>query len=209
MSSYRSVSHVIGPSLRAGVARLWPQLPGTASGQPISLTALCERLASAGDALDQFAQKSEPGVWKHLQRASVVESLRERLADPALIDQVHAGLCGPMSILVELARRNPAEYVFAAAQLFDDGKYQTPGGKTIVAEEELRAEEPPPNMTAADWLLGGSFRDDANIWEDVDRGQTEFNGLETLTTPWEMAEWIREVLRCRIVPLLGRARCAA
>jgi hypothetical protein len=99
-----------------------------------------------------------------------------------------------MAILVELARRDPLQYVLAAAELFDEGRYSTPGGKVIVAEDELREERPHEAMAAVDWLLGASFRDDENIWEDVDRGTTRFNGLETLTTPWEMAEWTREVL---------------
>jgi len=194
MLSYRPVTTVIGPSIRDCVPRLWPPRAGMMPGQPVQLTALCDRYSAAGAALEAFRDKNAPGVWAHLQRADVAETLRARLADPALIDQADAGLCGPMSVLVELARRDPLQYVSAAAELFDEGRYSTPGGKVIVAEAELREVVPPSGMAAVDWLLGGSFRDDENIWEDVDRGTTEFNGLETLTTPWEMAEWTRQIL---------------
>jgi hypothetical protein len=164
------------------------------TGLPVQFTALCDRYSAAGAALEAFRDKNAPGAWAHLQRADVAETLRARLVDPALIDQANAGLCGPMAVLVELARRDPLQYVLAAAELFDKGCYSTPGGKVIVAEAELRKVVPPLGMAAVDWLLGGSFRDDENIWEDVDRGTTEFNGLETLTTPWEMAEWTKHVL---------------
>jgi hypothetical protein len=194
MLNYRSVSMAIGPSIQAGITRLWPPKVGMMPGQPVSLTALCDRFSAAGEALEAFERKSAPGLWKHLQREAVAQTLRARLVDPALIDQANAGLCGPMSILVELARRDPLQYVVAAAELFDEGRYCTLGGKVIVAEAELREVEPSAKMAAVDWLLGASFRDDENIWEDVDRGTTEFDGLETLTTPWEMAEWTREVL---------------
>lgn len=65
--------------------------------------------------------------------ANVANDAVGRLRDPAVMPQQSTGLCGPLSILFELARRNPAEYVRATSELFDEAVYTTPTGREIVA----------------------------------------------------------------------------
>ena len=126
----------------------------------------------------------------HIDRAPVVEQIRDRLRDPGIMRQKPTDLCGPFAIILELARRRPVRYVKGADELLTSGKLTTPSG-TIEAEEDLR-ERPVPKgkLTDVDWLYAATIRDDENITEDVDDGE----GLEGLTLWGAMAEWTRELL---------------
>lgn len=130
-------------------------------------------------------------VWAHIDRSQLVPQLRARLRDPGIIEQNPTGLCGPLAVVVELARRRPDAYVAAAKQLFETGVL-TATGKTITAEEDLRQEPVPGGpIQHADWLLAATMRDDANLWEDVD--DTGF-GLVSITLWWAMSDWTKHVL---------------
>ncbi|HVF74036.1 MAG TPA: hypothetical protein VM938_03225 [Acidimicrobiales bacterium] len=166
----------------------WPQpMP---SGT-VSVRDLAQRFSPAGTALRSLADGSV-NLWSHIDRATVVAELRDRLRDPAIIRQNPTGLCGPISIVVEFARRRPVQYVLAAKQLLETGKLVCPTGRVIVAEAELR-KEPVASGTIGqvDWLLAATMRDDENIWEDVD---DDANGLETITLWGEERGWTRDVL---------------
>jgi hypothetical protein len=130
--------------------------------------------------------------WRYIGAGQLVEQLRFRLRDPGVITQNPTHLCGPIAVVVELARRNPEEYVRAVTELLERGAFTTVGGASISAEAELR-EEPVPTgaIEEADWILAASMRDDANVHEDVD---DEATGLESLTLWGAMAYWTRNVL---------------
>jgi hypothetical protein len=163
-------------------------LPGDGT---VSVRQLASRFSAAGGALRSLSQGSV-NVWDHIDRATIVSEIRDRLRDPEIIRQKPTGLCGPISIVVELARRSPARYVLAAKALLETGELHCPTGRLIEAEEELRQE---PVVAGAigqvDWLLAATMRDDANIWEDVD---DDANGLESMTFWDEQRSWARDVL---------------
>jgi hypothetical protein len=131
-------------------------------------------------------------VWKHIRRDIVVKELRDRLRDPLIIRQNPTGLCGPIAIIVELARRRPRRYVLAAKELLEQGHLRCPTGRIITAEGELRDEPVAAGKIGqVDWLLAATMRDDANIWEDVD---DDANGLESMTFWDEERSWTEDVL---------------
>lgn len=211
---YADVAEIIGPRVRENLDDLWPPPPAASATGPVSLVALIDRYAEAGRALRVFRTGSAPGVWPRLNRATVAEELRRRIVDPAVMNQKMTGLCGPMSVLFELGRRDPAEYVRIAAELFETGSFLTSTNRRIAAEGELRRERVPQGrwsngvrwtMAQVDWMLAGTMRDDENAFEDVDGAAgllgaflgTAFGGLETLTWPAEEKGWIIDVLGLR------------
>ena len=167
----------------------WPRV--VPEDGPISVRAIAKRFSRPGGELRSFAQSSK-NCWDHLDRDRIVEEIRSRLRNPLIMEQSPTGLCGPLSIVMELARRRPTRYVRAARELLEDGRLTCPTGRVITAEKELRQE---PYIGGAigqvDWLLAASMRDDANIWEDVD---DDANGLESITMWDEQRSWTVDVL---------------
>jgi hypothetical protein len=177
-------------SLRASVARgIWPSLNTTAFGAN-SLRALALRFSAAGEQLQRLA-RGRPTVWSHIDRAQLVGEIRDRLRDPAIVRQQSTHLCGPVAVAVELARREPAEYVRALTELLELGRFTTIGGTQVEAEAELRAENVPASLDAADWMIAATMRDAGNMHEDVD---DDARGLEAMTLWGAMAHWTRDVL---------------
>jgi hypothetical protein len=178
-----------GPwSLRASLAD--PMCPALPDG-PVSLRWLANRFSASGAALRSLAA-SGGNLWDHMERQVIVAEIRDRLRDPMIIDQHPTGLCGPMSVVMEFARRAPLRYVLAVKEILETGKLTCPTGRVIEAEEELR-QEPKivGNIGQVDWLLAATMRDDENIWEDVDDNA---NGLESMTFWGEQRDWVRDLL---------------
>ncbi|MBW3634561.1 MAG: hypothetical protein KY456_16200 [Chloroflexi bacterium] len=131
-------------------------------------------------------------AWDHMNRARIIDEVRDRLRDPMIIHQSPTGLCGPLSIVMEFARRKPARYVSAVKELLETGKLTCATGRVIRAEEELRqAPVIAGKIGQVDWLLAATMRDDANVWEDVD---DDANGLESITLWGAQRGWTRDLL---------------
>lgn len=166
---------------------------------PLSVKRLAQHFGAAGAALRGF-EAGSANVWSTLLRTTVIREVRERLRDPFVMAQRMTGLCGPLSVLMELARRNPARYVAFARELLETGEFTCPNGRVITAEAELR-EEPVPSgkdslgntvsVAQVDWMLAGTMRDDENIEEDVD---DDANGLETITLWFAQRAWVRDMM---------------
>lgn len=168
----------------------WPAL-APASGGGVSVRALMKRYSAAGAKLRTLASGSGD-VWAYISRSELVPELRARLRDPGIILQNPTGLCGPLSVVVELARRLPAEYVRAVTEMLETGKWTTIGGMVVTAEQELRNEPTPaPPIGKADWILAATMRDNENIHEDVD---DDANGLESITLWGAMSDWTHHAL---------------
>jgi hypothetical protein len=166
---------------------IFPPLPPG----PISIRQVVSRFSASGAALRSLAEGTV-NVWDHMDRATIVTEISDRLRDPMIMDQDPTGLCGPLSIVMELARRNPVRYVQAAKELLEAGTLTCPTGRVIEADEELRAEPViAGDIGQVDWLLTATMRDDENIWEDVD---DDANGLESMTFWGEQRGWARDVL---------------
>lgn len=160
------------------------------SGPGTSLRELLERFSDAGADLRDLAQASG-NVWKHLSRPTLVSEISDRLRDPMVMDQAATGLCGPISIASSLARRDKRRYIAFARELLETGKFTCPGGRTIVAEQELRDEPLITSIPQIDWLFAATMRDDDNLADDVD---DDAFGIESMTF-WEtQADWAGDVL---------------
>ncbi len=166
---------------------MFPAFPGG----PISLRALTRRFSASGAALRSLAN-GNVNLWSHMNRTTIVSEISDRLRDPMIIMQNPTGLCGPISIMMELIRRAPARFVRIAKELLETGQFVCPTGRVIFAEQELR-EEPviAGDIGQVDWLLAATMRDDENIWEDVD---DDANGLESMTFWGEQRDWTRDVI---------------
>lgn len=177
-------------SLRDSIKKgLWPA-PALDPAEGISVAELTRRFKGPAEALRAF--EAEQGCcWDHVDRATMLGELRYRLRDPGVMRQIHTGFCGPLSIVVELARRAPAHYVRAINDLLVDGEFVVFSGPPIVAEGELREEPLPEQIAQVDWVLAATLRDDANAHFDVDGNA---NGLEALTMPGAMERWVGDVL---------------
>lgn len=175
-SAATSLTVPVHPPLAGGTASLKPAL---------------ERFAAPGASLRALASGTT-AVWPHLARATIVREVSDRLRDPMIMRQAPTGLCGPFTILMDLARRSPARYVGMVRELFETGRYTCPTGRVIEAEEELRQQPKIPGpIGEVDWLLATAMRDDENIWEDI---EGDANGLESMTFWAEQRGWIRDVL---------------
>ena len=170
----------------SAAAGFWPPLKG---GPTISLREMTRRFAPSGAALRNLANGGAD-VWEHIDRPAVVRQVRDRLRDPGVMSQKPTDLCGPFSVVVELARRRPVEYVKWADELLTAGTLATPS-RTIEAEDDLR-ERPVPQgqLTDVDWLFAATIRDDENVFEDVDDGE----GLEGMTLWGAMQGWTGDLL---------------
>lgn len=100
--------------------------------------------------------------------------------------------CGPLSLLMELARRKPTRFVRGAAELVQEGTLSATGGLKYEAEEDLRAWPVPAGSIAeVEWVYAATMRDDSNISDDVEEGDWLTEGI---TWPWEMALWTERFL---------------
>lgn len=84
---------------------MWPPL-APAPGGGVSMLALARRYSAAGEHL-RALDSGTKDVWMFMKRSQLVPQLRARLRDPGIIQQNPTGLCGPLAVVVELARRRP------------------------------------------------------------------------------------------------------
>lgn len=171
----------------------WPALQRTADGR-LSLIELCRRFSNAGRELREIQSSGKTPAWQHIRRDTVVEQLRGRIRNPGVMKQNPTDLCGPFSMLFEFARRRPATYVKAAGELLFDAKFTTLGGRVFHAAADLRTRPVPSGpVCSADWLFAATMRDDENVSDDIDDGE----GIEGITWPFELEEWVEDVLDLR------------
>ena len=80
------------------------------------------------------------------------DRLLMRIANPALMDQGDASLCGPTALVYNLATDRPIQYARYAIDLYETGKAAI-GGLRIEPRPDCRAYLPPAGaIHPADWL---------------------------------------------------------
>ena len=136
-----------------------------------------------------FLKKSEPGKFRHFDRDEIGVDIIKRIADPGLIRQGTASLCGPSALLFSLAMHNPTRYVNFATDLFDKGTAKM--GKLVIRPgSDCRNYKPPTGKIApVDWMTAASLRDSENWFFDYDSVKKEFAGI---TLPDELASWFKK-----------------
>jgi hypothetical protein len=145
-------------------------------------------------AADLFERSAADGLWRAIDKSSLVANVRRRRQKAAEIDQVRSNFCGPTSVAYELARTQPRRYVELCRQLYETGGFWS-RSKRVEADERLRAGAVGQGMDPADWMLIATMRDSENALFKVESDATGImSGLQGMTFPWEIKGWAREIL---------------
>src|SRR4029453_192757 len=100
-----------GSSLRRlGWPTVWP-----AAGTPGRILPVMQRYVPVAVELRKLAQTG-PHKWKNVNRDQVVSEVRARVRDSGIIRQNPTDFCGPLSIVVEWARRVPQDWFHCAGR---------------------------------------------------------------------------------------------
>lgn len=162
-------------------------------------------VAPVEEALDAFRDSSEPGVWRHLPKDTLLADVQQTVHNPFEVRQVKTPLCGPAAVTFELVRRDPTKYVDLCRSLFETGRYDTRETE-IRTSKTLRNSRPNATTSAADWLVLASLRDAENGLFAVDGEAGELAmSVMGVTMPWEMGGWARELLGFETVDYEGTA----
>lgn len=123
----------------------------------------------------QFDDRWEPGVWPHIERTDLAQSLRDRLNAPDSLNQGNTNLCGVAAFVRDWLQDDPVGYVWLAICLFERGvgsfSRRGAGARVIRPSQELKnsvlANVVDRNtsrpMASADWIVMASLREDLNL----------------------------------------------
>jgi hypothetical protein len=146
-----------------------------------------DRQSYAAGLICDFLERPGSSRFPALDRYEVGVGLLMRIANPGLIKQDQASLCGPAALLFSEAADNPAAYAKFAIDLYEKGKAKL-NRLEIAPDEDVRNYRPPATMHHVDWLTMASIRDSENWFLDYDNADKEFAGI---TLPGELADWFR------------------
>lgn len=136
----------------------------------------------------QFAGRTGAGVFKYILRSAVAKGLLQRVQVPSMIDQAASSLCGPASLLYDLATRDPEGYATYVISLYETG-LGVIGKLEVKPGTDLREHDPGNTVEASDWIALASLRDSENYFFDYQDAANEFAGI---TLPGELEEWFRK-----------------
>ncbi|MEL6223416.1 MAG: hypothetical protein AAFR31_12340 [Cyanobacteria bacterium J06627_8] len=161
---------------------------------PYATTAPASDIIAAQQLIDSFEQSQTPGVWPHLNKSKIIETLRDRVSNPFRLDQKQQPFCGPASIVFELIRKQPIRYIHMCQQLYEQGKFQG-YTRTVEAAYQLRDNSRDVDMAQADWMLIATMRESENLLFNIDpRAPKLIRNLAGMTKSWEMRGWTKEIL---------------
>ncbi len=119
------------------------------------------------DLIKQFEARWGSGVWPHIERASLAQNLRERLASPSTLNQGDTNLCGVAAFVHDWLIDDPVGYVWLAINLYEKGvgylSRQGKPGRVIRPTADVRTSVLAKNVSPADWIVMASLRDDLNF----------------------------------------------
>jgi len=141
--------------------------------------------------LKAWEESTVVGVWPHVQKGALIESVKRRLDNPSRIQQASAPLCGPASIIFWYVVRWPYIYIHFAQSMFETGEYTDDVSHFhVTSTVKHKNSEIKHDMDPADWMLLVALRTTANLILDVD----QLGDLWGVTTPGEMKTWTRDFL---------------
>jgi hypothetical protein len=154
--------------------------------------------ASTQQAIDRliaFEGASAPGAWPFLDKAIIIQELRDRLANPFAINQGGQPFCGPAAVLFQLVRSQPDRYVELCQTLWTIGGFQSQN-HWIPASDDLRqASSGNLRMGAVDWMVLATLRESENNLFPVEPNAPDLiRNLTGMTKSWEMIGWVKEIL---------------
>ncbi len=142
-------------------------------------------------ALENWRTSPTAGKFTKINKAKMIEEIMDRIDHPWKMDQKKQSLCGPMTVLMALALKDPERYVHMAKTMYETGRY-TSRGKTVQPGAHLYSAAVPTDTANVDWMLAASMRDSENAIFDYDDGD-KFAGI---TSPGEMSGWFETILGC-------------
>jgi len=150
------------------------------------------------DAVVHESWGSATSPWVNLRtaqaEANVKQQVLDRIDSPGLVDQDNRSLCGPCSIIHELAKRQPLRYVTAMRTLYKEGRLIC-GTYSAEAGSQLVNGIIPTGIPVADWMLAAVMRDNENLIADVDPDEGgAAEGISGLTYIGAMCTWARQML---------------
>lgn len=156
------------------------------------------RKQNALDGLEDFEKSTAPGKFTKIDKIRLINEIRARIDKPTIMRQEKQGLCGPVTILVALAMKDPERYVHMCRSLYETGEFKA-YGETIKPGSHLYTASVPLNqqgtdqMPHAEWMAAASLRDHENVLYDFDAGDKTAAG----TTGTEMEHWMKTIIGCR------------
>ena len=136
-----------------------------------------------------FAARTGPGAFIHIVRADVASGLTARVDRPSLINQAGSSLCGPSSLLFNLATRDPVTYVKFIIGLYERGDARI-GQLEVKPGKDLKGYDPAGKIAPADWIGLASLRDSENWFYDYQSVDDEFAGI---TLPSHLEGWFKKI----------------
>jgi hypothetical protein len=154
------------------------------------------------DLVNQFEARSGPGVWPHIDRGSLAQSLRDRLAAPDGLAQGYTNLCGVAAFVRDWLQDDPVGYVWLAINLYEKGvgnlSRKGVAGHVIRPSADVRNSVVAKLSNAtlvspADWIVMASLRDDLNtsLHYRADEGWLFFGDIRGLTSVAEVVKLFR------------------
>jgi hypothetical protein len=138
----------------------------------------------AVEILCDFLQRIGPQSFPNLDRDRVGIDLMLRVANPNIINQRNADLCGPVSFLYGLAFDSPAAYARFGIDMFEKGTARI-GRIDVKPSNDCRNYYPEWPMSHGEWVTAASLRDSENFLLDYDSAE----GWGATSTNGEVARW--------------------
>jgi hypothetical protein len=142
----------------------------------------------AVEMLCDFLKRSGPQRFPNLDRDRVGIDLLLRVANPNIINQRQAGICGPVAFLYGLAFDSPAAYAGFGIDMFEKG-FARIGKIDVRPGSDCRNYVPDSEVAHGEWVTAGSLRDSENFLFDYDSVNAPFIGG---STNGEVAQWFQK-----------------
>ena len=140
-----------------------------------------------------FLHGGGPLPWVHFRRELIALELIVRIADYKYIQQENHELCGPVTFMQGVARRDPVEYVDFVIGLATLRR-GTIGNQVVIKVRAgsalLHKHSHANSIKAADYIALASLRDSANLFPY--RSRFTDRAKEGMTTPGEIVVWMRD-----------------
>jgi len=144
----------------------------------------------AAEMICDFLKNTRTTFFPKLDPHRVGIGLLRRIANPSLIDQDKASLCGPSALMFSYASDKPGHYARFAIDLYQKGQANL-GRLLIKPGKDVRTYTPPFSLDHVDWLTCASLRDSENWFLDFD-DTGKISDVAGITVPSEMEQWFRK-----------------
>jgi hypothetical protein len=146
-----------------------------------------ERVQALETIENDFIGRPTPTSFPQIDANKFAFQLALRVREPRLINQKSTNLCGPNSLLIQLAKDRPVQYVCFAIQLFREGK-STLDRMEVEPGFLIRSFYNEKAIGECDYVVLGSVRDSAAIL----LGDGLVRNIGLLTKPGVLCEWLRK-----------------